>query len=169
MSFRGRYEEDRLRLRGRPRGRNSLQRQIWSENEEKIVYALMDKCPGSARLRYLEEKTGLTRRVLLNHLRELKDKGIVTIDEGVYSLRPKFAYLSEASPEQPINIPNVEGGTLVVRAEAINPFDLEIYEGNNLLQSEEDIKRIESTIPIHGKVTVKFSKGEVEKCQVMVF
>ena len=168
MPFKGRYEEED-KLRGRPKGRNSRQEKDWSKSEKKIVYALMDKYPVSARLKYLEEKTHLTRVSLLKHLKELKNKGIITIDEGVYSLRPKFAYLSEASPEQPINTPNVEGRTLVVRAEAINPFNLEIYGGNNLLQSEEDIKRIESTIPIHGKVTVKFSKGEVEKCQVMVF
>ena len=169
MSFRRRYEERRLRLRGRPRGRNSLQRQIWSENEEKIVYALMDKYPRSARLKYLEEKTGLTRPVLLKHLETLEAKGIVTKDEKVYSLNPKFAYLNEVSPERTINTPNVEDGTLVVRAEAISPFDLEIYEGNNLLQSEEGLERFEATIPIHGKVTVKFSGGGLRKCQTMVF
>lgn len=162
-----------MSLRGRPKGRDRLQLSIWTENEKQIVYALMDKSPGAAGLKYLEEKTGLSRRALLKHLKKLENDGVIAKENGVYRLTPAYSLEHKGDTvafEPKITIPFIENGTLVSRVKSSSPFDIEIYGSNISPYREENTTSFESTIPVHNsEVIIKFNGTKPDTCQFMVF
>jgi len=168
-----------MSLRGRPPGRDERQEQIWSENEKKIVYALMDTSSNSARLNYLEERTGLTRRVLKRHLDELEFKGIIREENGVFSLNTIFRFEKRANTplEQDVVISIPDGiteGIAVVRAQANNVFNCKVYGGDRVFHFDEEVMYTASTIPFDSpQLTIKFSSTEEQTrlsfYQIMVF
>jgi len=159
-------------LRGRPRGRDQKQEHVWSENEEKIVYALMDKYPNSARLNYLERETGLTRQAICKHLRSLELDNIIKEEDKTYRLNPVYHYEEVGKilyDKLECNVKNIEG-ILVIRVQADSPILCQICFGNNTYQNTGI--SIASTIPFTSMPTIKITPTQIPtniNYQIMTF
>ena len=162
-------------LRGRPRGRDQKQEHVWSENEEKIVYALMDKYPNSARLNYLEKKTGLTRQRIYKHIESLESGGVIVQEEDkTYRLNPVYHHEEVGKilrDKLECNVKNIEKGILVVRVQADSPVSCQICFGNNTYQNTGI--SIVSTIPFTSMPTIKIAPTQIptsiNSYQIMAF
>ena len=162
------------------KGRDPLQNLIWSENHDKIIYALMDKLPSSSTMKYLEDKTGLTRIVLDKHLLELEESGCIEIDNEhrVINLIPSKRYDGRGRDLKNIfQIPfssDNKSGILIVRGKTNYPsvFQLNINDKTDQKTDTEYAKTISFTEIITQnlfKITPQREGTKLEYYQVMMF
>lgn len=159
-------------IRGRPAGRNHKQEQVWSKNEEKIVYTLMDKFSFPARIKNLEEKIGLSRRTLYKHIRALENKGIIEENNGNFLLKPDYYFKNEdVKLQRPYEHPiQKDKGILVVRIVTDNhPITCKINAGS--ISQQYTGTEIASTIPFTAQPTIQLipTQNKPINYQIMAF
>lgn len=163
-------------LAGRPKGRDMLQEKIWSENEKKIIYALMDIFPHSAKIAQLKRKTGLSELTLKKHLENLKEEGIVVECDKLYRLNPStyrkdedISFTSDVEDEIPLN---KKCGILIVRGKADGVISWRAEGEGRVIASGSDIN-VASTIPVDipiSRIVFKANRpSKLEWRQIAVF
>jgi DNA-binding transcriptional ArsR family regulator len=160
-------------LRGRPEGLDRKQAIVWTENENRIVYALMDAFPNSVGISFLQERTGLSRPTLYKHIEKLEKQGVLVRESGNLRLDPAYHHeekhvrLQDAISHQ---IP-LEEGILVVRLESNNPVTCQIGSGSTSPYTVTS-PTVASTIPFTTQPTVQIAPTQQQttiNVQVMAF
>ncbi|MCS7367996.1 MAG: winged helix-turn-helix domain-containing protein [archaeon YNP-WB-062] len=159
-------------LRGRPIGLNGRQQRVWTENQKKIVYALMDVFPNSVGISFLQKRTGLSRPTLYKHIEKLEKEAVLVRESGNLRLDPAYhaerhVRLQDAISHQ---IP-LEEGILVVRLESNNPVTCQISSGSTSLYTVTS-PTVASTIPFTTQPTVQIAPTQQQttiNVQVMAF